>query len=255
MRVFITGAANGIGQTTAEKLVENGHKVIAYDRDENGLEELPGEIQTYKGDVRDQERLEEVVRKEIFDSIVNCAGIQKQGAVEDMSVEDFQEQMEVNYIGTLNSVKTALPMVEERNGKIVNVSSIAGKVTTPFLAGYSASKHALEGFTDALRMELAKSNVDVILVEPGPVDTGFNKRGRENLRKYLPESGFSTRYREKLETDYEGEDPDKSAEKIRKALESRRTKARYVTPLKYYFLDKLRFFIPTRVKDYFFRSR
>ncbi len=255
MRVFITGAANGIGKATAEKLVENGHKVIAYDQDEEGLEKLPAEVQTYQGDVRDQERLEEVVRKEIFEVLVNCAGIQKQGAVEDMDVDDFKEQSEVNYLGTLKAVKTALPMIRERDGKIINVSSVAGKLTAPFLGGYSASKHAVEGFTDTLRMELSGSGVDVVLVEPGPIETGFNERGRENLREYLPGSSFSEKYRTKLEKKYDGASPDKPAQKILKAVESSRPRPRYSTPLKYSILLKLQVLIPTSVQDYLSSGR
>lgn len=249
MRVFITGAANGIGKATAEKLVENGHKVIAYDKDQEALEDLPAEVQTYQGDVQDQERLEEVVRKEIFEVIVNCAGVQKQGAVEDMPVEEFQKHMDVNYLGTLKAVKAALPMIQERDGKIINISSIAGKISAPFLGGYSASKHAVEGLTDALRIEMKGSDVDVVLVEPGPIETGFNERGREHLRNYLSDTRFSERYREKLEKDYGGASPEKPAGKILKAVESSRPSSRYVTPFKYRSLLKFMALLPTSVQD------
>ena len=255
MRIFITGAANGIGKATAEKLVENGHKVIAYDSDGEELENLPTEVQKYQGDVRDKERLEEVIKKEIFEVLVNCAGLQKQGSVEDMSINDFQEHMEVNYIGTVKAVKTALPMIRERGGRVINVSSIAGKLTTPFLGGYSASKHAVEAFTDSLRMEISGSNVNVVLVEPGPIETGFNERARNHLREYLPGSNFSKEYREKLEKDYRGADPEKPASKILKAIESRKPRSRYSTPLKYRILLLLQPMIPTLVKDYLSRRR
>ena len=249
MRVFITGAANGIGRATTEKLVENGHKVIAYDNDAEGLENLPAEVQTYQGNVTDKHRLEEAVRKEIFEVLVNCAGIQKQGAVEDIPVKDFQEHMDVNYIGTVKAVKTALTMIRERNGKIINVSSIAGKTSAPFLGGYSASKQALEGFTDALRMELKHTQVNVSLVEPGPIETGFNERGREHLTNFLQNSRFSEKYQKKLEKEYTGASPEKPADTILKAVESSRPKARYVTPLKYRFLLGLLDLLPTLIQD------
>jgi len=245
VRVFITGAANGIGEATTEKLVENGHKVIAYDKDESSLENLPNQVQTYEGDVEDQERLQEVVKKEIFGVLINCAGVQKQGAVEDMSVEGFEE-----HIGTVKATKAALPMIRERDGRIINISSVAGKLTAPFLGGYSASKHAVEGFTDTLRMEMKDTDVEVVLVEPGPIETGFNEKGRENLRKYLSETKYAEDYKKKLETDYSGSNVSKPAQKILGAVEAKRPKSRYSTPLKYTILLKLKFLIPTFIQDY-----
>ena len=250
MRVFITGAANGIGKATTEKLVENGHKVIAYDKDESSLENLPNQVQTYEGDVEDQERLQEVVKKEIFEVLINCAGVQKQGAVEDMSVEGFEEHIDTNYLGTVKATKAALPMIRERDGRIINISSVAGKLTAPFLGGYSASKHAVEGFTDTLRMEMKDADVEVVLVEPGPIETGFNEKGRENLRKYLSETKYAEDYKKKLETDYSGSNVSKPAQKILGAVEAKRPKSRYSTPLKYTILLKLKFLIPTFIQDY-----
>jgi len=250
VRVFITGAANGIGEATTEKLVENGHKVIAYDKDESSLENLPNQVQTYEGDVEDQERLQEVVKKEIFGVLINCAGVQKQGAVEDMSVEGFEEHIDTNYLGTVKATKAALPMIRERDGRIINISSVAGKLTAPFLGGYSASKHAVEGFTDTLRMEMKDTDVEVVLVEPGPIETGFNEKGRENLRKYLSETKYAEDYKKKLETDYSGSNVSKPAQKILGAVEAKRPKSRYSTPLKYTILLKLKFLIPTFIQDY-----
>jgi len=250
VRVFITGAANGIGKATTEKLVENDHKVIAYDKDESSLENLPNQVQTYEGDVEDQERLQEVMRKEIFGVLINCAGVQKQGAVEDMAVEDFEEHIDTNYLGTVKATKAALPMIRERDGRIINISSVAGKLTAPFLGGYSASKHAVEGFTDTLRMEMKDTDVEVVLVEPGPIKTGFNEKGRENLKEYLPETKYSKKYKKKLEKDYSGSKVSKPAQKILKAVEAKRPRARYSTPLKYTILLKLKFLIPTSIQDY-----
>lgn len=255
MRVFVTGAANGIGKATTEKLVEKGHKVIAYDKDEESLQKLPDQVQTYVGNVTDEERLQEVVKKEIFEILVNCAGVQKQGAVEDISVEDFDEHMQVNYLGTVKATKIALPMIKERNGRIINISSIAGKLTAPFLGGYSASKHAVEGFTDTLRIEMKDKDVQVVLVEPGPIQTGFNEKGRENLKQYMPGSSFSKMYKNKLEKNYGGARPEKPASKILKAIESKKPKSRYLTPLKYNLLVKISFLIPAFLQDRLSRTR
>ena len=249
MRVFLTGAANGIGKAAAEELVDRDHKVIAFDSDGEGLQQLPDSVETYQGDVRNSERLKEVMKGEIFEVLVNCAGIQRQGAVEDMNVDEFEEQMDVNYLGTLRAVKAALPMIKQRDGRIINVSSVAGLYSTPFLGAYSASKHAVEGLTDSLRMELKNSGVEVVLVEPGPIQTGFNERGRKNLEKYLPGSDHSSDYRRKLEKDYQGAEPVKPARTIIKAIESRYPRSRYVTPLKYRLILPVMKFISGFLRD------
>ena len=250
MRVFITGGAHGIGKATAEKLVERGHKVIVYDINKKNLEELPDQIQTYQGDVYDQERLGEVVKKEIFEVLVNCAGYQKQGAVEDVDLEEFETHFKVNLFGTVKAVKTALPMIRERDGRIINVSSIAGKLTVPFLGAYSSSKHAVEGFTDTLRMELKSSDVEVVKVQPGPIKTGFNEEGRKALEKYLPESRYSEKYREKLEKPVEGAKPEKAAKTIVKAVETSRPRTAYRVPWSTSIISKLETVVPTKIFDY-----
>ena len=250
MRVFVTGAANGIGKATVEMLVDRGHKVIAYDRDGEALENLPGPVETYEGDVTDSERLEEVVRKEIFNVLVNCAGFQEQGAVEDMPADEFQEHFDTNFFGTLNAVKTSLPMLRERDGRIINVSSIAGKATIPFLGAYSASKHAVEGFSDTLRMELRDSEVDVVIVEPGPIKTGFNKRAEEALEQYVPGSRYSQAYRDRMNSGNDGAEPEAAAKTLVKAVESSRPRSRYTVTFQAFVLRRLKAFIPTPVFDF-----
>lgn len=250
MRVFITGGANGIGRVTVEKLVDKGHKVIVFDKDGESLEDLPDSVKTYQGDVRNSERLEEVVRREIFGVLVNCAGFQEQGSVEDMPLEKFEDHFETNFFGSLKALKISLPMLKERNGRIINVSSIAGKATIPFLGAYSSSKHALEGMTDSLRMEMRDENVEVVLVEPGPIKTGFNHQAEEALRKYIPESDYTEKYRKRLESRNKGAKPEKAAKFIVKAVESSNPKTRYTVTLEAYLVRKLKPFIPTKMFDF-----
>lgn len=249
MRVFVTGAANGIGKATAEKLVEKGHKVIAYDIDSEGLEDLPDEVKTYEGDVRDRERLEEVVKKEIFEVLVNCAGFQEQGAVEDIPVEKFEEHFQTNFYGPLNAIKTSLPMIRERKGRIINVSSIAGKATIPFLGAYSSSKHALEALSDSLRMELRGSGVEVVVVEPGPIRTGFNEKAEDALEQYLPDSRFGERYSQRMGKENSGASPEKAAMTVVNSLQARKPKARYTVTAQAYLISKLKPFVPDRIYD------
>ncbi|MFB6244738.1 MAG: SDR family NAD(P)-dependent oxidoreductase [Candidatus Nanohaloarchaea archaeon] len=250
MRVFVTGAANGIGKATVERLVKRNHKVIAYDIDGEALEELPEEVETYQGDVRDRDRLEEVVKQEIFGVLVNCAGFQEQGSVEEMPVEKFEKHMETNFYGTLNAVKAALPMIRERDGKIINVSSIAGKSTVPFLGAYSSSKHAVEALSDTLRMELRDDRVNVVLIEPGPIKTGFNERAEDALEKYLPDSRYAEKYRKRMEAKNSGAEPEKAAGVIAGAVEAHRPKARYTVTAQAFFISKLKPLIPEKIYDF-----
>jgi short-subunit dehydrogenase len=250
VRVFITGAANGIGKAATEKLVEKGHKVIAYDNDAESLEELPEAVKKYDGDVRDRERLEEVVRKEIFEVLVNCAGFQEQGSVEDVPVEKFEEHMDTNFYGTLKVVKTALPMIRERGGRIINVSSIAGKATIPFLGAYSSSKHAVEALTDSLRMELRDSEVEVVKIQPGPIKTGFNEKAEDALENYLPESRYTESYRQRMDSGNSGASPDRAAKKVVKAVESSRPRAGYTVTFQALLVKYLKPFMPAKVFDF-----
>lgn len=253
VRVFVTGAANGIGKATVERLVERDHKVIAYDIDSEGLEKLPEPVETYEGDVRERERLEEVIRQEIFGVLVNCAGFQEQGSVEDMPVEKFEEHIDINFYGTLNSVKAAVPMLTEREGKIVNVSSIAGKTTVPFLGAYSSSKHAVEALNDALRMEMKERGVDVVKIQPGPIRTGFNEIAEEALEKYIPGSEYTEKYRKRMDSGKPGAKPEKAAKVIVKAVESRRPKHRYNVTAQAYFITRLKPLVPSKLYDFLAR--
>ncbi len=250
MRVFITGGANGIGRATVEQLREHGHDVIVFDIDENALQDLPPAVVTYHGDVYDEQRVQEVIHQETFDALVNCAGYQAQGALEDMDAESVKKHFETNFFGLLNVTRTALPMLRERNGRIVNISSLAGKTTSPFWGAYSASKHAVEAASNALRMEVKKFGVDVVVVEPGPIKTGFNERGRQMLKQYLPDSVYADRYRDKLAQDRRGVPPEKAAAVIVKAVETNRPKTRYTVTWVAWLGPKLKIVLPTRVWDW-----
>ncbi|MFB6292495.1 MAG: SDR family NAD(P)-dependent oxidoreductase [Candidatus Nanohaloarchaea archaeon] len=249
MRVVITGGASGIGRATVEKLLERGHHVTVIDNDSEALEELPGEVERHEIDVRDDELSSFLEEREI-DVLVNCAGFQEQGSVEDMPLETFEKHVEVNYLGTVRAIKACLPRLKESGGRIVNISSLAGRMTVPFLGAYSASKYAVEGFSDALRMELAGSGVETVIVEPGPVKTGFNEQARDALERYLPGTDYEERYRERLGSDMEGVEPEKAADVVVKAVESDRPKARYTVTWQAWLGPKLKLLLPVAIYDY-----
>lgn len=186
--VLITGCSSGIGRETAHAFLEDGWEVYATARNPADIEVL-GERGCNIGtlDVTDEDDAERVVDRIVdeqgrIDCLVNNAGYAQLGPVEDVSADGVQDQLEVNVLGPHRLARAVLPhMRERRTGTIVNVSSVAGRLSVPGAGIYSGSKFAMEGITDALRPEVAEYGIDVVLVEPGPVDTAFTERASEEI--------------------------------------------------------------------------
>lgn len=255
MRVLVTGAASGIGKATVEKLLESGHEVIAFDLDAEALQGLPGEVEKYHGDVYDEERVSEVIEQESFEVLVNCAGYYELGSIEDMSAETVESQFNTNVFGTLNMIRNAAPQLRQENGRVVNISSVAGRISLPFYGVYSATKYSIEAVSDALRYEMQPFDVDVIIVEPGPIDTGFNQRARNKLERYIPDSVYSERYRKILENDGRADaGPEKAAKTVLKAVEAGDPKNRYTVTWSAWIIPKLKRFLPSRLRAWIIRK-
>jgi NAD(P)-dependent dehydrogenase (short-subunit alcohol dehydrogenase family) len=184
--VLITGSSAGIGLQTAIVLARAGHTVAATMRnpDRGGLlrdavssERLP--ISIFQMDVDSDASVEAAtaaIRRErgSMDVIVNNAGIERNGSVETLSMDDFKAVMETNYFGAVRTIRACLPDMRTRqSGCIINVSSVAGKIACSPLAPYSAAKHALEALSEALAQEVRPFNVRVAIVEPGIIDTAM----------------------------------------------------------------------------------
>jgi len=248
MNILIIGGANGIGKNSV-KFLKQKHEVTVVDRDIEALNPLE-KVDKIHLDITDKEKVQERLKGLDIDILVNCAGVQKQGAVEDMKTEEFEEHIYHNFIGPINTIKACLPALRENNGKIVNVSSIAALASAPFLGGYCASKHALEGFTDSLRREL--KDVNVVLVEPGRVKTGFNEKGRNNIANY-EDSNYSEIYKEKVKENVGGMRPEKAGRELAWITINGR-RPRYTITREAYWISKLEKFIPDRIIDLLFRK-
>jgi NAD(P)-dependent dehydrogenase (short-subunit alcohol dehydrogenase family) len=183
--VLITGGSRGLGLTIARQLAAQGARVALLARDENELRracaqlrELGGEAFAVPCDLLDRERSLGAVRQVLarfgaIDVLINNAGIIQVGPLENMQREDFEKAMNVHFWGPFNLMEEIVPhMRKRRTGRIVNISSIGGKVAVPHLAPYSASKFALTGLSDALRAELARDGIRVTTVAPGMMRTG-----------------------------------------------------------------------------------
>jgi len=181
--VLITGCSSGIGRATALAFAEEGWTVYATARDPDDIEPLADAgCKTAALDVTDPTDIDRVVNRildedGVLSCLVNNAGYGQFGPVEDVPTEKIEQQYAVNVYGPHRLIKAVLPhMRREEDGTIINISSVAGRVAFPGGGVYCGSKFAIEGMSDALRAEVEPFDIDVVVIEPGPVKTGFTER-------------------------------------------------------------------------------
>jgi NAD(P)-dependent dehydrogenase (short-subunit alcohol dehydrogenase family) len=240
--VLVTGASTGIGEATARRLKAAGWEVFAAARKEADLERLRGEGFTpVKLDVTDAESIasaKAALDERGLHGLVNNAGVAVSGPIEFIPIDELRTQLEVNLVGQVAVIQAFMPNVREASGRIVNVSSIGGKIALPLVGPYAASKFGLEAVSDSLRRELRPWGIHVSLIEPGAVITPIWDRGRETADRLEAAMGEEarTRYgnlaaRIRAETEKipeRGVDPDEVAKAIEQALTASRPKLRYV---------------------------
>ena len=237
--VLITGTAYGIGKSTAELLIDKGHIVYGGDIlvEENlYLNDIGGTA--LEMDVTNQEHIDKAINQIIseqgrVDVLVNNAGLGVYGAFEDVSMEDIYYQYDVNLFGLARVTKAVLPyMREKESGLIINISSVLGETYGPLAGWYLSTKHALEGWSDALRVELKEFDIDVVVVQPGAINTNFSNVTKTYIDKYRENSAYQHLYGEPI-TDTGNEvlsnqsDPIVIAKVINKAMNARNPKTRY----------------------------
>jgi len=183
--VVVTGANSGIGLVTALELAAHGYDVVGTARSQDKADVLLAaaaerdlQVRAFVCDVGDAEStakaFAEIESSSEIWALVNNAGFAQAGAIEDVDDDDVRYQLEVNLVAPARTARLVLPGMRRRGeGRIVNVSSVAGRVSLPLMGWYCASKHGLEAMTDALRMEVAPYGITVSLVEPGSFGTGI----------------------------------------------------------------------------------
>jgi NAD(P)-dependent dehydrogenase (short-subunit alcohol dehydrogenase family) len=252
---LITGASTGIGRASALRLAAKGWTVLAGVRDPAAGEQLlaaaaaPGRVVPLQLEVTDSVQIAQavaLVQAESaqggasvsggLDALINNAGIGVGGPLELISPEDLRRQFDINVLAQVAVTQAMLPALRRAHGRIVFVSSIGGRVATPFLAPYAASKHAVEAIGDALRVELRSSNIQVALLEPGSVATPIWDKARADADAVSIPPELQAEYgnvpaamsKALEDTERRGVSPEVVAKTIERALTARRMKARYL---------------------------
>ncbi len=239
--VLVTGCSSGIGRATVLEAADRGHFVFATARDPAAVADLGRRenVRALRLDVTDRASISAAIGSAAaeagrLDALVNNAGYGQYGAVEEVSPEEWRAQFDVNVFGSVAMIRAVLPeMRKAGGGTIVNVSSIAGKISIPFAAPYCSSKHALEAISDALRIEVAPFGVRVVIIEPGPIGTEFGARARASVERFLkgpgPYAAIYGHAEKAMNTDFAAGmlPPESVARVIVDAIESPRPKTRY----------------------------
>lgn len=232
MNIVITGASSGIGKVIGEYLLTRGHQVIGTSRYHEGPF---GHLELLRLDVTSDESVEEFTqtlgsRFDRIDVLINNAGFALCGPIENTSIAECKEQFETNYFGVVRVTTSLLPFFrKQRTGKIITISSLAGLIGMPFQAHYSASKFALEGFTEALRMELSPFHIQACTINPGDFHTSFtaNRKMASSIDPAYSEScgQLLAQYEEE---ERNGSDPILIAKLVASLIQRKRLKVRYI---------------------------
>lgn len=243
--VLITGASSGIGRATVVRLHRAGHLVFGAARRVDRMADLrESGINTLALDVTDDDSMRRAVERVLhetngrLDVLINNAGYGSYGALEDVPIEEGRRQFDVNVFGLARMTQLVLPALRERReGRIVNIASIGGKIYEPLGAWYHATKFAVEGLSDCLRLELAPFGIDVVVIEPGLIKTEWPEIAMQNLQKTSGDGPYAdmvknvTNFFGQVQVPgvLQGSDPDVIARIIEKAIKAKRPKPRYAS--------------------------
>lgn len=264
--ILITGCSSGIGRCVARGLADRGHRVIASVRQEKDIKTWPhADIPVVLLDLTDDQSIESGLNAALahtggtLDALFNNGAFGLPGAVEDLSREALRAQFETNLFGWQVLTNRVIPLLRAQGfGRIIQNSSVLGIAALPFRGAYVASKFALEGLSDTLRLELNGTGIDVSLIEPGPIASRFRANAQAAFLRYIPieSSIHAAAYRKQLERlNKPGPaapftlPPEAVLDRVIHALESRRPKARYPVTVPTYLFSVLRRLLPSRWMD------
>ncbi|GLB47615.1 short-chain dehydrogenase/reductase [Philodulcilactobacillus myokoensis] len=260
--ILITGASGGIGFATAKRLVRAGHTVYGTTRSYDHFPKLKQSgIIPMKMDVTNPDDINRGVQEVIADQsrldvLINNAGYGSYGTIENVPMSEVKKQFEVNLFGVARLTKAVLPIMRhQKSGKIINISSVGGRVVTYMGAWYHATKYALEAFSDALRMEMAPFNIQVVLVEPGGIKTPWGVTAANHLMRaeengpYHKQAFKVAKRMKKVYSSNLLSEPSVVAEAINKAIDRRNPKARYLVGSGARSMILMKDVLPTKIFD------
>ena len=242
--ILITGCSTGIGHDAAISLSQRGHRVIASCRKAEDLSKLTAAgLEVVQMDVNDEQSIVSAFSAALaktaghLDVVINNAGYGQAGALEDISREALREQFETNVFGLMSLTRLAIPVMRKQgHGRIINISSVLGYIAMPLRGAYNASKYAVEGLSDTLRLELKSSGIEVICIEPGPIASRFRDNAIDHSLKKIniENSQFQQQYhkmlngyREQKEQSIFTRGTDAVINKLIHAIEAKKPKAKY----------------------------
>jgi len=258
--VLITGCSSGIGYDTAHFLHNQGYKVYATCRDEVDVKRLQKEgLDSFKLDVTCKEDIQNAFERfgknEPLYALFNNAGYGQPGAIEDISTEALREQFETNFFGTYALTREALKIMRKQGyGRIIEHSSILGLISLRFRGAYNASKYAIEGLSDTLRLELRDTDIHVITINTGPVESNFRKNAIAKFYEHISmqSSIYKDAYEKQVllakssDDDFFTQKSDVVIKNIIHALESAQPKPRYYNTLATHILAFMKRLLSTK---------
>ncbi|HEU5039266.1 MAG TPA: SDR family NAD(P)-dependent oxidoreductase [Gemmatimonadales bacterium] len=248
--VLITGASSGVGQATARLLAQRGYRVLGTSRkpaaagDSSGVTMVPLDVRSDDSVAACLSAVAGLADR--LDILVNNAGYEQAGAVEEHSMEEAKAQFETNFFGVVRMVKAVLPLMRrQRHGQIINVTSLAGLSPIPFMGIYSASKFALEGYTEALRLEVKPFNIRVSQIEVGFLRTPMMDRRQVTVERIAEYDPWRQRAFDAIRAAEEGgPGPELVAGAVLEIAASSTPRLRYVIGKQARFVTRLRRFLP-----------
>ena len=269
--ILITGCSTGIGYRTAVLLKERGYRVIASARKMEDVTRLSNEgFETVQLDLADSDSIKNAVKQVTemtngkLDGLFNNGAFGQPGAVEDLSRDVLRYQFETNVFGTHELTNQVIPLMREQGkGRIIYNSSVLGFIAMTYRGAYNASKFALEGLVDTLRLELHGTNIHLSLIEPGPITSDFRKNAFALYKKNIdPSHSHHKATYQAMEIRLQKEGPavpftlpaDAVVDKVIHAMESKRPKIRYYVTFPTYLFAYLKRILPTRLLDYLARK-
>lgn len=264
--ILITGCSSGIGFEAAFALKKRGHRVIGSCRKKEDVQKLLSiGLEAVQLDVSESSSIQSAFDKVLaktegrLDVLINNAGYGQAGALEDITRDVLRAQFETNFFGLVELTNLAIPIMRQQgNGRIINMSSILGIISMPFRGSYNASKYAVEGVSDTLRLELNSSGIDVVTIEPGPIESHFRANCIDHSLNYIDmnNSFFSKQYeymlkafKQKKSASMFTKKPDAVIKKLLHAIESKKPKAKYPVTLPTHVLIFLKRMLSTKMLD------